>query len=178
VPQSEPARPLRTQTHVSTETEPRGWLRHVLLLVAALLIVAASAAVAVVRSMPAETPPSPRFAAPLPAVAPPMTAPAPEPEHAKPTPPPPPAVTHALSRSSHARAAHAKPDPGYVSVSSTPWGAVYIDGRRMAEETPVYRLPLSPGPHRVHIVYGDHASSAVQRVIVHSGQTRTLGFDK
>ena len=65
-----------------------------------------------------------------------------------------------------------------MSVSSTPWGAVYIDGRRMAEETPVYRLPISPGPHRVHIVYGDHGSSAVQRVIVHSGQTRTLGFDR
>jgi len=139
--------------------------------------VAASAAVAILRSMPAETPPPPRFAAPMPAAAPPEPAPAPEPERAKPTPPPPPAVTHAPSRS-HARAAHARPDPGYVSVSSTPWGAVYIDGRRVAEETPVYRLPLSPGPHRVHIVYGDRASSAVQRVIVHSGQTRTLGFDR
>jgi hypothetical protein len=110
----------------------------------------------------------------LPAVAPPK--PAPEPERARPAPPPP-VVSHVPARL-HPRASHAKPDPGYVSVNSTPWGAVYVDGRRMAEETPVYRLPLSPGAHRVQIVYGDRASSAVQRVIVHSGQARTLGFDR
>jgi hypothetical protein len=56
---------------------------------------------------------------------------------------------------------------------------VYVDGRRIADETPAYRLPVPPGPHRVQILYGDRAVySAAQRVTVGSGQTRRLGFDR
>ena len=170
---SEPARPLRTQTLAQPETPRRASWRPGLL-IAAFIIAAASGAVMIVRSQPiapaapvvAQEPPPPREE---PAAPPPAPAPAPAPAIVKP-PSRPARVAHAAPR--------VKADPGYISINSTPWGALYVDGRRVADETPVYRLPLAPGPHRISVLFGDRNSSPVQRVIVHSGQTRTLGFER
>jgi hypothetical protein len=48
----------------------------------------------------------------------------------------------------------------------------------VADETPVYRVPIAPGWHRIQILHADHTYSAAQRVMVRSGQARTLGFDR
>ena len=41
--------------------------------------------------------------------------------------------------------------PGRLSVSSTPWGEVFLDDRRMGP-TPVMDLELPPGQHRLRII--------------------------
>lgn len=66
--------------------------------------------------------------------------------------------------------------PGYVSVSSTPWGKVLVDGVLVAKETPVYRLRTQPGTHRVTVVFGDGSGSKTRIVEVRSGQHTSLGF--
>jgi serine/threonine protein kinase len=167
--------PPRTQT-LADLPPPRRWKRPALLAVV-LAITAASAAIAVVRTPKApppvltaepaiEQPAAPAPAAPAPATPPPVVT------H--------PVVTHAPARTPRTQHAVSRPkaEPGYVSVNSTPWGALYVDGRRVADETPVYRLPLTPGAHRISVVFGDRNPSPPQRVIVRPGQTRTLGFER
>ena len=164
--------PPRTQTLAELE-KPKAWRRPALLALV-LLITAASAALAIVRTPklePVATTPPP-VAAPIAVPAPPAPPPVAEPPRA--------VVIHAAARPQRIQRSvpRAKPEPGYVSVNSTPWGALYVDGRRVSDETPVYRLPLPPGPHRISVVFGDRNPSPPQRVIVRAGQTRTLGFER
>jgi hypothetical protein len=67
---------------------------------------------------------------------------------------------------------------GFVTVSATPWGQVFIDGRRVADETPAYRLPVVAGRHSVAVF--DPARrrfSPTQTVVVREGESRRLGFE-
>jgi cytochrome c2 len=41
--------------------------------------------------------------------------------------------------------------PGSFTIDSDPYGTVYIDGKKMGE-TPLFRIPLSPGHHKVRVV--------------------------
>jgi serine/threonine-protein kinase len=67
---------------------------------------------------------------------------------------------------------------GYLTVSSVPWGAVYVDGKRMAEQTPVYRLAVPAGRHRVAIFNPKRDAYSVAQVTnVEAGSARVLGFD-
>jgi hypothetical protein len=67
--------------------------------------------------------------------------------------------------------------PGLLTVNSNPWGILFIDGRRAAEETPVYRLPVREGVHKVAIFWPDRGTySAPQRVSIRAGEVRVLGF--
>ena len=66
---------------------------------------------------------------------------------------------------------------GYLTVSSEPWGAVYVDGRRFAEMTPLYRAPLSAGAHRVSVYSPDkRAYTPAQSVMIRAGENRVIGF--
>jgi hypothetical protein len=78
----------------------------------------------------------------------------------------------------HARSrAPTKRGKGYLTVNSKPWGVLFVDGKKVADETPVYRLPLAEGTHRVAIFYPDRgAYSAGQSVTLHAGETRIVGF--
>jgi hypothetical protein len=42
--------------------------------------------------------------------------------------------------------------PGRLSVSSRPWGRLYVDGRFVGN-TPLLNAPLSPGDHRIRIIH-------------------------
>jgi hypothetical protein len=42
-------------------------------------------------------------------------------------------------------------DRGTLDVSSTPWAKVKIDGRLVAESTPLLGYPLPVGPHVVEL---------------------------
>jgi hypothetical protein len=66
---------------------------------------------------------------------------------------------------------------GWLSINSDPWGAVYLDGHKVADDVPVYRLPVLAGHHRVTIVNPQHKNTSPAReVMVEAGQTRTLSI--
>jgi serine/threonine-protein kinase len=78
-----------------------------------------------------------------------------------------------------------QPDPattaqatGFLTVSAYPWGAVLVDGKRIASQTPVYRAPVSVGRHVVTVVNPDRNAEAPPRTVdVRPGETTTLGFE-
>jgi len=70
-------------------------------------------------------------------------------------------------------------EPGFLTVNSTPWGQVYVDGRRASDETPLYRMPLAAGAHQVSVFYPDLGSrSKPKKVVITSTRTETLGFTR
>jgi serine/threonine protein kinase len=117
-------------------------------------------------------PPAPR---PTPtAIAIPTSVPTPPPLPA-PTPPPPTPIDRAPTPAPVPTAA--TPRFGYLTVSSNPWGAVYIDHRLVAEVTPVYRLRLPVGAHRVAVRFTKTGrASTPQTVVIHAGASKTVGF--
>jgi hypothetical protein len=67
---------------------------------------------------------------------------------------------------------------GYLTVNAEPWGAVFVDGKRVAGQTPVYRLAVPAGRHRVSVFNPERrASSPARTVEVHAGETSAVGFD-
>jgi serine/threonine protein kinase len=65
--------------------------------------------------------------------------------------------------------------PGYFSVNSIPWAAVYIDGK-LRGQTPLQRLSLRPGSHRVRLVNPKHKLSRTFKVKIRSGETVRRAF--
>jgi serine/threonine-protein kinase len=54
----------------------------------------------------------------------------------------------------HVAAPHPKPPvgpPGFVSIDSKPYATIFVDGKSVGE-TPVFKLQLAPGKHRVRAV--------------------------
>ncbi|MCC6807015.1 MAG: serine/threonine protein kinase [Deltaproteobacteria bacterium] len=92
--------------------------------------------------------------------------PVPEPEPASqaataaPIDPPPPA-----------KAAH-----GYLTINSRPWSTVFVDGALVSKTTPVRRLELSIGKHRVVLQRGDGAKAELD-VEITPGATVTKLYD-
>jgi serine/threonine-protein kinase len=109
--------------------------------------------------------PAPVVAAPTPPpVAPtPTPAPAPVPAPAVPTPAPRPTET---------------PEPegtGLLQVAVQPWATVTVDGKRFGD-TPIDKIPLDSGRHRVRLenpLWEPHESE----VVIRAGQTWKLTFD-
>jgi hypothetical protein len=126
-----------------------------------------------------------------------------EPRPPPPPPPPPPARVQptAAPRAEHeprprvraapeSRSGRVPPSPpaaapaepprmAYLTVNSIPWGAVMVDGKRVSDETPIYRLPLAPGAHQVRVVYlNQQPSAATQRVVLAPGEVRSIGFQR
>jgi hypothetical protein len=123
----------------------------------------------------ASEPPAPAAAAvPQPAAEPPPVAPAALADAAPPAEPPPP----------RPRAARKQPRPevleqAFVSVSATPWGVVFIDGKKVASETPLYRHPVAPGRHEVRVYYAEQKTFSQRQVVVlEPGQHRSIGFER
>ena len=70
-------------------------------------------------------------------------------------------------------------EQAYVSVSASPWGAVYIDGKKVASETPLYRHAVSPGRHEVKVYYAEEKTYSRRQVVVLApGQHRSIGFER
>jgi serine/threonine-protein kinase len=71
----------------------------------------------------------------------------------------------------------AKPVLGYLTVNAAPWGAVLVDGKKIAEQTPAYRLPIAVGPHRVTVYNPERRDQApVRAVDVRAGEVSVVGF--
>jgi serine/threonine-protein kinase len=65
----------------------------------------------------------------------------------------------------------------YLSITSTPWGAVYVDGRQFADATPVYKAQVASGTHRVSVYSPQRKARSPEReVTIRPGETRVLGF--
>lgn len=65
------------------------------------------------------------------------------------------------------------PQPGFLSVATTPWTAVVVDGARVGT-TPLFRLPLAPGAHSVEFMNEDAGVAAHEDVEVGEGELRKL----
>ncbi|MDB4962576.1 MAG: masK2 [Myxococcales bacterium] len=74
---------------------------------------------------------------------------------ARPVAPPPPTRVplRTPARTTERRAVRPATTGGFLSVSSSPWGAVYVDGKIVAEQTPLYRHPLAAGRHGVKVFF-------------------------
>jgi serine/threonine-protein kinase len=67
---------------------------------------------------------------------------------------------------------------GYLTVHAEPWGTVLVDGRRFADQTPVYRAPISAGAHRVAVFNPEIGRSPPPReVTIKTGQVQVVGFE-
>jgi hypothetical protein len=68
-------------------------------------------------------------------------------------------------------------ESGFVTVNAYPWGAVFIDGKRVADQTPIYRLPVASGRHRIHVSNPDRGASSPDQIVdVRPGQATKVGF--
>jgi hypothetical protein len=68
---------------------------------------------------------------------------------------------------------------GYLTINAVPWGAVQIDGKRVSDETPIYRFPVAAGEHRV-TVSGNPARphpSPARVVVVKPGETQKVSIN-
>jgi hypothetical protein len=75
------------------------------------------------------------------------------------------------------RRAHDRAGRAFLTVSSSPWGVLYLDGHKIADETPVYRLAVPEGAHRVAVFFPARGTySTSQSISLHAGETRVLGF--
>jgi hypothetical protein len=67
---------------------------------------------------------------------------------------------------------------GYMTVTSTPWGAVFVDGRRVSDWTPAYRVAVAAGTHTVTVFSPKRGSySPPKKVVVRPAELATLGFE-
>jgi eukaryotic-like serine/threonine-protein kinase len=87
---------------------------------------------------------------------------------------------HATARPSQAPPAAAPPaaapspqvEPGYLSVGSTPWAIVYVDGDSVGT-TPLQHLPVRPGRHLMRLMREGY-ESAQQELEIASGTAQTI----
>ncbi|MEZ4307676.1 MAG: PEGA domain-containing protein [Polyangiaceae bacterium] len=62
---------------------------------------------------------------------------------------------------------------GWVSVWSTPWGKVRVDGR-IVGDSPAARIPLPPGPHLVTVK--NEAGEQSRTVTIRPGEESRVRF--
>jgi serine/threonine protein kinase len=143
------------------------------------------------------TPSTPRVAEPPvaraapPPLAPPVALPSPPILTAAPPPPaipPPRAKTEPARGSRHAHVEGKRPpaptpasaavELGRLTVNAEPWGAVFVDGRRFADQTPVYNAPIPAGTHTVSIFSPVLKRFSPQRkLVVEPRKSYDVGFD-
>ncbi len=67
------------------------------------------------------------------------------------------------------RPASVKQGAGYLNVDSFPFATIYVDGKRI-DVTPIPKLSLAPGPHRVRAVLKDGRSKTFH-ITIRAGKT-------
>jgi len=66
-----------------------------------------------------------------------------------------------------------KSDPGFLTIATTPWTKVTIDGELMGS-TPIYKIRLTPGAHKVQFINEGEGINVTRSVSVASGETQKL----
>jgi serine/threonine-protein kinase len=59
--------------------------------------------------------------------------------------------------------------PGWVSIDSDPYATIFVDGKKIGV-TPLARIPLPPGPHRVKAVSSQGGTEQSFNVTIESGK--------
>lgn len=66
---------------------------------------------------------------------------------------------------------------GYLGVSSTPTGTIWIDGDNIGQTTPARRIELEPGRHEVRIFYdSEDEFSETKNVLIRAGVNTNVFF--
>lgn len=70
----------------------------------------------------------------------------------------------------------ARAEDAKIDIHARPWAEVWVDGRKVAEETPVRGLELLPGAHQ--FLFTNHFTAPIEReVVVGAGGPQTLTVD-
>ncbi|MCC6811014.1 MAG: serine/threonine protein kinase [Deltaproteobacteria bacterium] len=110
-----------------------------------------------------------------------LKSPAPAPQE-----PPPPTIAQPASQAASKPAVadtpkpEARDGPGYLTVNSSPWSYVYVDGKKLNKTTPLQRYRLSAGKHRVKLESPGAERSEEFSVDIREGKTVTkiVNFSK
>ncbi|MFH1132610.1 MAG: serine/threonine-protein kinase [Pseudomonadota bacterium] len=62
----------------------------------------------------------------------------------------------------------------FLNCNSWPWSVVYLDGRRLGGNTPIFRVEVTPGKHQLKFVNPELQMSKEITVSVAKGQTKTV----
>ena len=54
-------------------------------------------------------------------------------------------------RAAELKAAAQAGEPGFITFAISPWGEVYVDGKRQGVSPPLQEVQVSPGPHKVEV---------------------------
>jgi serine/threonine-protein kinase len=65
---------------------------------------------------------------------------------------------------------------GFLTVDAVPWATVYVNGRKV-ERTPISRLSLPVGTHRLTFYNSDLGKKTSRRVTIREGREQTLQVD-
>jgi hypothetical protein len=93
-----------------------------------------------------------------------------------------PARTEARDRTRATRTRSVEPaqsqaEIGYLGVSSSPRGMVYVDGQNTGQMTPARRIELEPGRHEVRIFYeSEDEFSETKNVLIREGVNTNVFF--
>ncbi|MBW1808345.1 MAG: serine/threonine protein kinase [Deltaproteobacteria bacterium] len=63
---------------------------------------------------------------------------------------------------------------GYLNINSRPWAHVWIDGKRQSKETPIFRVRLRAGKHRLRFFNPELKIEKIRNVWVKPGRTKTI----
>jgi len=110
---------------------------------------------------------------PLKKPAPPRAAKKPAPEPAPVVVAPPPAPPPLLATAAAPPAAPAAPQTATLMLTVSPWGEIYVDGKRRGLASPVATIEVSPGRHRVEIRNASQPSY-LANVTVQAGDTQQI----
>ncbi len=67
-----------------------------------------------------------------------------------------------------------RPRLGYLNLNASPWALVEVDGLRLEKETPLFKVPVRPGKHRLRFFNPELKIERVILVTVRSGQLQTV----
>jgi hypothetical protein len=65
------------------------------------------------------------------------------------------------------------PQPAFLSMATTPWTVVLVDGVRVGT-TPLFRLPVAPGPHVVDFINEAAGVASREEVVLQEAELRKL----
>ena len=88
-----------------------------------------------------------------------------------------PAVPSVRVKAEVVKPALARTGPGYLSVNAQPWGEVYIDGKKVTDQTPLFKWRMKSGIHKVQIFWPtQHKFSRRRTVSIQPGKVESMFF--
>ena len=64
----------------------------------------------------------------------------------------------------------------YLNLNSWPWSVVYLNGRRLRGNTPLFRVKVQAGKHQLRFVNPELGMSREVAVAVDAGMVKTVAI--